>query len=92
LGHTHQNSAGDLASSLSRLLQAILGPGHPAVATTLHNLALACDAEGQEDHARCLWGEARAVIPSVSDKTDGVVPLPDEQPVFAGRAPSEERS
>lgn len=45
--------------------QEVLGPSHPEVATTLHNLALLLEAAGRTDEARTAWSQARAVLESV---------------------------
>jgi len=55
-----------------RIRRRLLEPGHPAVAATLHNLAVVCAGAGYSDRARSVWAEARAVI----DVTDGASPEP----------------
>jgi hypothetical protein len=40
----------------------LLGPGHPEIATTLHNWALLAKATGQVEQARLLWAEAEATL------------------------------
>jgi tetratricopeptide (TPR) repeat protein len=40
----------------------VLGPTHPALTTTLHNMALACSTAGRADEASSLWAEARALV------------------------------
>jgi hypothetical protein len=70
LGETGSYPVEALAGELARLLQELLGRGHPVVATTLHNLALACDGAGQEERARWLWKEARANLPALTDLRD----------------------
>lgn len=44
------------------LRRQVLGPEHPEVAITLHNLALLYNAAGRVDDARALWAEARALL------------------------------
>ncbi len=39
-----------------------LGPGHPEVAATLHDLAVVHETMGSADHARALWAEARSIL------------------------------
>jgi hypothetical protein len=40
----------------------VLGPGHPEIATTVHNWALLAKATGQVEQARLLWAEAKATL------------------------------
>ena len=40
----------------------LLGPGHPALAATLHNLALAREAAGQTEEAHSVWSYARSLL------------------------------
>ena len=44
------------------LQREILGPSHPEVAGTLHDLAVVHEAMGSADHARALWAEARSIL------------------------------
>jgi hypothetical protein len=71
LGLTESTLPDELARQAAELLQELIGPGHPAVAKTLHNLALICDGEGRPEVARCLWAQARSVFDDpVTDITD----------------------
>ena len=40
----------------------VLGPEHPEVAITLHNLALLYNAAGRVEEANSMWAEARALL------------------------------
>jgi tetratricopeptide (TPR) repeat protein len=44
-----------------------LGPGHPTLAATLHNLALVREATGQTEEARSLWSRARSLLEGAPD-------------------------
>jgi tetratricopeptide (TPR) repeat protein len=44
------------------LQREILGPSHPEVAATLHDLAVVHETMGSADHARVLWAEARGIL------------------------------
>jgi hypothetical protein len=44
------------------VLRASLGSSHPDVATTLHDLALACEVVGRTEEAQLLWAEARTAF------------------------------
>ncbi|MGH9281807.1 MAG: tetratricopeptide repeat protein [Acidimicrobiales bacterium] len=59
-GRTDQAAA--LYRRSVRIKQRVLGPNHPEVATTLHNLALLFKTMGHVEEARSLWAEARAVL------------------------------
>jgi hypothetical protein len=42
----------------------VLGPGHPDLARTLHDLALLQEHSGQLEEAGALWAEARRIVDS----------------------------
>jgi hypothetical protein len=44
-----------------------LGPGHPTLAVTLHNLALVREATGRTEEARSLWSYARSLLEGAPD-------------------------
>jgi hypothetical protein len=59
---TERALAEDRAGLLSRSLSQLLGPDHPAVVRTMHDLAVLCDAENRTEEARALWQEARRLV------------------------------
>lgn len=44
------------------LQRKVLGPRHPEVAATLHDLAVLHESMGSADQARALWAEARGIL------------------------------
>lgn len=54
--------AADLYERAVRIRRRLLGPSHPLVVSTLHNLALLLDAAGCAEQARSLWAEAEAAL------------------------------
>lgn len=44
------------------LQRELLGPSHPEVAATLHDLAVLHETMGSADHAHALWAEARGLL------------------------------
>jgi hypothetical protein len=56
----------DEAATLYRQVLAIqreiLGPSHPEVAATLHDLAVLHETMGAPDQAHALWAEARGIL------------------------------
>jgi tetratricopeptide (TPR) repeat protein len=44
------------------LKREILGPSHPEVAATLHDLAVLHETMGSADQAHALWAEARSIL------------------------------
>ena len=68
-------SEGDVTEAASlyeralALTRRVLGPSHPEVAATLHNLAILRESMGRSDEARALWAEARTILePSSSPR------------------------
>ena len=59
-GHRHEATV--VYRGLLDMVRRVLGASHPTVLTTLHNLAVLCDASGQEAEAEALWAEARAAL------------------------------
>ena len=45
-----------------RIKEAALGEAHPALTTTMHNLAVVCDGNGRADEARELWARAMTLL------------------------------
>ena len=62
--HNRGDEARWLYERALRVRRSALGPGHPDVATTLHNLALLHEAEGRATESAALWAEARALLDS----------------------------
>lgn len=52
----------DAATPLARLLEELLGPGHPKAATTLHDVAVVCAGQGEDAKAQSLWAAAQHVL------------------------------
>ena len=51
---------------LLEMARRVLGASHPMALTTLHNLAVLCDASGRASEAEALWAEARAAVAAQS--------------------------
>lgn len=59
----------ELYRRVLRIRQEQFGSDHPTVVSTLHNLALACDAAGRAEEAQILWDEARAALEATKQAT-----------------------
>jgi tetratricopeptide (TPR) repeat protein len=54
--------AAGLYQQLLALQRDMLGPNHPEVGATLHNLAVLHETMGSVDQAQALWAEARSIF------------------------------
>lgn len=54
--------AAGLYRQLLDLQREILGPNHPEVAATLHDLAVLHETMGSAEQAHSLWAEARGIL------------------------------
>lgn len=58
----HLEEAAALYQQVLALQREILGPSHPEVAATLHDLAVLHETMGSTDQAHALWAEARGIL------------------------------
>ena len=57
-----QEEAAALYEQVLDLQRKVLGPLHPEVAATLHDLAVLHESMGSAEQARALWAEARGLL------------------------------
>ena len=81
MASTERALAEDRAGLLCRSLSQILGSDHPAVVSTLHDLAVLCDAENRKEEARALWQEARRLVEPSKGVPDAAVNMHREAPI-----------
>lgn len=61
-GRGQVEDATALYERLVAIKRELLGPGHPDLARSLHDLAVLQESSGQVDEAGALWAEARRII------------------------------